>query len=156
MLFKPDFCLHSVTDIDETFLNNNNIKGLILDLDNTLSLHGSPVEEVGVVEWLSLMRTLGVRMVVLSNNTKKRVEPLAQKLSLEFIAFGAKPLPWGVSRAVKKLNLNKNEICVTGDQIFTDILAGKLSGVRTILVEPFELETQMLMRFKRKIEKNFR
>lgn len=152
MLFKPKYWLKNVLAIDEDFLRENNITAMVLDLDNTLSMHGNPVPEVGVPEWLDKMRTLGIKMRVVSNNTNKRVAPLAAKLGLPFTANGAKPLPFGIWRAVKAMGVKRRECVVIGDQIFTDVLAGKFSGVRTILVEPFHLEKTWTFRLKRKIE----
>ncbi len=152
MLFKPKFWLKNVLEIDEEFLRKNNITALVLDLDNTLSMHGNPVPEEGVPEWLDKMRAAGIKMRVVSNNTNKRVAPLAAKLGLEFTANGAKPLPFGIWRAVKAMGVKRRDCVVIGDQIFTDVLAGKFSGVRTILVEPFHLEKTWTFRLKRKIE----
>lgn len=42
MLFKPTFWLKSVLQIDEKFLTENGVKALVLDMDNTLSMHGKP------------------------------------------------------------------------------------------------------------------
>jgi len=151
-VFKPTIWIRNVLSIDRDFLNKYRIKGLILDLDNTLSMHGSPAVEAGVGEWLADMRKLGVNMVVVSNNTSKRVAPLAKELGLEFIAFGCKPLPFGINKAVKSFGLPKKYIAVVGDQIFTDVMGGNLSGIRTVLVEPFHLENKVLFRIKRKIE----
>ena len=152
MLFKPKYWLKNVLQIDEEFLKANNITSMVLDLDNTLSMHGNPVPEEGVPEWLDKMRALGVNMRVVSNNTNKRVAPLAAKLGLEFTANGAKPLPFGIWRAVKAMGVKRGECVVVGDQIFTDVLAGKFSGVRTVLVEPFHLEKTWTFRLKRKVE----
>ena len=138
--------------IDEAFLEKHGIKGLILDLDNTLSMHGSPAAEAGVTDWLAKMRDLDVKMSIVSNNTRKRVTPLAKELGLEFIAFGCKPLPFGIKKAAKSLNLPKKQLAVVGDQIFTDVMGGNLSGIMTILVEPFHLEDKWTFRFKRKVE----
>ena len=41
MLFKPTFWLKSVLQIDEEFLRSNGVKALVLDMDNTLSMHGN-------------------------------------------------------------------------------------------------------------------
>ena len=71
MLFKPTFWLKSVLQIDEKFLTKNGVKALVLDMDNTLSMHGNPAAEAGVDEWLGKMRALGVKMRVVSNNTNK-------------------------------------------------------------------------------------
>lgn len=91
-------------------------------------------------------------MRVVSNNNKKRVEPLAEKLGLPFTANGAKPLTFGVNRAVKAMGAKKSETLVIGDQIFTDVMAGNLAGIRTVLVEPFHLEKTWTFRLKRRIE----
>ena len=152
MLFKPTFWLKSVLQIDAEFLEKNNVKALVLDLDNTLSMHGNPAEEAGVMEWLEEMRRLGVKMRIVSNNTNKRVAPLAGKLGLEFTANGAKPLPFGISKAMRAMAADKKTTLVVGDQIFTDVMGGNLKGVRTVLVEPFHLEKTWTFRLKRKVE----
>lgn len=152
MLFKPTFWLKSVLSIDDDFLRENHVEALVLDLDNTLSMHGNPVAEVGVEDWLDKMRALGIKMRVVSNNTNRRVAPLAAKLGLEFTANGAKPLPFGITRAMRAMGTGKKNTLVVGDQIFTDIIAGNLKGVRTVLVEPFHLEKTWTFRLKRKLE----
>ena len=152
MLFKPTFWLKSVLSIDAKFLEKNKVRALVLDMDNTLSMHDDPDAEDGVMEWLEEMRSLGVKMRVVSNNTARRVAPLAQRMGLEFTANGAKPLTFGVNRAVKAMNAKKSETLVIGDQIFTDVLAGNFAGIRTVLVEPFHLENKWTFRLKRRIE----
>lgn len=152
MLFKPTFWLKSVLMIDENFLYEHNVSAMVLDMDNTLSMHGNPAAEDGIMEWLDKMRSLGVKMRVVSNNNTKRVEPLAGILGLPFTANGAKPLTFGVNRAVKAMGAKKSETLVIGDQIFTDVMAGNLAGIRTVLVEPFHLEKTWTFRLKRWIE----
>lgn len=152
MIFKPEFWLRNVLSIDNGFLKENGIEALILDLDNTLSMHGNPMEEEGITDWLLEMKTLGVKMMVVSNNTNKRVAPLAKKLGLDYIANGAKPLTIGINKALKSLGSEKKKTAVVGDQIFTDIMGGNFAGTRTILVEPFHLEKNILFKIKRKAE----
>ncbi len=151
-LFQPTFWIKSVTCINEEFLTANNVKALILDLDNTLSMHGNPCAEEGVEDWLDYMRRLKIKMRIVSNNTNKRVAPLAKALGLMYTANGAKPFPFGIERAVKAMNVKKENALVVGDQIFTDIIAGNISGIRTVLVEPFHLEKTWTFRLKRKAE----
>ena len=152
MLFKPTFWLKSVLLIDGEFLKKNNVRALVLDMDNPLSMHDNPAAEDGVMEWLESMRSLGIKMRVVSNNTARRVAPLANMMGLEFTANGAKPLTFGVNRAVKAMGVKKSETLVIGDQIFTDVLAGNFAGIRTVLVEPFHLENKWTFRLKRRIE----
>lgn len=152
MIFKPDIWLKNVLSIDEKFLADNNIDALILDLDNTLSMHGNPAAEQGIPEWLEKMKSLGVKMMVVSNNTEKRVAPLAAKLGLDFISWGGKPLTHGINRALKKLGTERSRTAVVGDQIFTDVMGGNFAKMKTILVEPFHLEKNILFRIKRVAE----
>ena len=49
--------------------------------------------------------------------------------------------------------LKPNEVCLVGDQIFTDVLGGRLVGVRTILLTPIKLETSLRFRSKRRVER---
>ncbi|MCH5200319.1 MAG: YqeG family HAD IIIA-type phosphatase [Oscillospiraceae bacterium] len=152
MVFKPKWWMKNVLSIDEEFIKSNHLRGLILDLDNTLSMHGSPAAEEGVMEWLEQMKRLGVRMTVVSNNTKKRVDPLAKELGLDYISFGCKPLTIGITRALKQMRLPKKSVALVGDQIFTDIIGGNLKRIPTILVEPFHLEDKPSFKLKRKLE----
>lgn len=152
MIFRPALWVKNVLSIDEKFLEENNIKALILDLDNTLSMHGNPAAEEGIPDWLDKMRGLDIKMMVVSNNTHKRVAPLAAKLGLEFISSGAKPLTLGINKAVKALGIPKENIAVVGDQIFTDVMGGNFAKMKTILVEPFHLEKGILFKVKRAAE----
>lgn len=152
MIFKPTLWVKNVLSIDEEFLRENGIEGLILDLDNTLSMHGNPAAEEGIPEWLDKMRGLGIAMIVVSNNTYKRVSLLAAKLGLEFVSSGAKPLTVGINKAVKRLGLPKDKLAVVGDQIFTDVMGGNFAKIKTILVEPFHLEKGALFKLKRSAE----
>ncbi len=152
MIFKPKIWIKNVLCIDKEFLEKNGIDALILDLDNTLSLHGDPAAEQGIPEWLDKMKELGVKMRVVSNNTSKRVAPLAAKLGLEFTANGAKPLTFGLNRALKALGTERKRTAVVGDQIFTDVMGGNFARMITILVDPFQLEKSLPFRIKRSIE----
>lgn len=152
MLFKPTFWLKNVMQIDKAFLKKNRVRALILDMDNTLSMHDDPAAEDGVLDWLDEMRELGVKMRVVSNNNTRRVEPLARALGLEFTANGAKPLTFGINRAVRAMKVSRRETLVVGDQIFTDVMAGNLAGIRTVLVEPFHLENKWTFMLKRRVE----
>jgi len=154
-MFKPKIWINSVLDIDKEFLDKYNIKALVLDLDNTLSMHGNPAAEEGIPEWLDSMRELGVKMRIVSNNTNKRVKPLADKLGLPYCANGCKPLTFGISKAVRLMGEDKKNTAVVGDQIFTDIIGGNLKGAISVLVEPFHLEDAWTFKLKRKAESLF-
>lgn len=151
-VFLPNLILKDVTCIDTELLNKNGIKGLILDVDNTLTTHGSQEVEENILTWLAFMKKQNIGLVIVSNNTFDRISPFAQKIGLEFVAMGLKPLTSGLSKAQARLNLKKNEIAIVGDQIYTDIVGGNLKGFFTILVTPFKVEGKLFFKIKRKLE----
>lgn len=152
MFFRPKIKLNKVTDISLDILSKYNIEALILDVDNTLSTHHGQVLTDGLEDWLKLMKENGIKLTVLSNSNSKRLEPFAKKIGLDYISLGLKPLPFGYIRALKRLNSNKKNTAIVGDQIFTDIVGGNVVGVNTILLTPIKPETSLRFRMKRKVE----
>ncbi len=133
-------------------------KALVLDVDNTLSTHHGMELVEGLLEWIEEMKKAGVPLLVLSNSKEKRVKPFAEKIGLEFISLGLKPLPLGYIRAAKRLGLKVKEIALAGDQVFTDYLGARLTGARIILLKPIKLEDKISFKirrfFERKLLKN--
>ena len=152
-VFTPKLLLKDVTNIDIMLLNKYNIKGLILDVDNTLTIHGSQEIDILVVNWLENMKMSNIQIMLVSNNSVERITPFAKKIELDFIAMGMKPFTFGFTKAKEKFNLPIENIAVVGDQIYTDILGGNIKGMFTILVEPFKMEDNNFFKLKRKFEK---
>lgn len=155
MIFRPTYVFKSVTDIEFDFLKEKNIKGLILDLDNTLTTHNNPHPAEKVTDWIDDMKKSGIKMMIVSNNNAERVIPFAQNLGLDFVPNGRKPLATGFKKAQAIMNIPFSEIAIVGDQIFTDILGANLKRVRTIYVHPIELESGFFFKMKRFFEKPF-
>lgn len=154
-MFKPTYVFDKVGEITPEFLHKKQIKGLLLDLDNTLTTHNNPVPSQSSLDWLDKMRAAGIKLMIVSNNHAPRVTPFAEQLGLEFVSEGKKPLTFGYTRAIKRLGLEKRNVAAVGDQIFTDVLGSNLKGIRSIFVFPIEPETSLPFRFKRAIEKAF-
>lgn len=155
VLFKITAAFERITDINPEFLRKSGIKGLILDLDNTLTTHDNPVPAEGVPEWLELMKKSGVRMMIVSNNHAPRVIPFAEMLGLPFVSEGRKPLTKGFNEAVKKMGLTKKDVAAVGDQIYTDVLGANLFRIKMLYVKPIEHEKATFFKVKRKLEKPF-
>lgn len=153
MLFKPDIKLKKITDITPAFLKKNGIAALILDVDNTLSVHHGQTPVEGLEAWLEAMRGAGIGLIILSNSKEERVRPFAGGLGLAFVSLGLKPLPFKIRTALKRLGVDKSVTAMVGDQIFTDILGGSLYGVKTVLLDPIEPETALRFRIKRRAER---
>jgi len=152
-VFFPDVYLKNITSLTPTLLRRWGIRGLILDVDNTLTTHDNPMPDPDVLRWLDTMRTHHIEMIILSNNNPGRIIPFAKELRMGFTANAKKPLVGGFRRAMDELGLSKDEVAVVGDQIFTDIWGGNRFGIKTILVKPMYPEESSFFRFKRRLER---
>lgn len=152
-LFFPTVMVPKAYDITPQMLCSMGVKGLILDIDNTLTTHDHPKPDQQILRWLEQMRSNGIHLILLSNNHPPRVEPFAKKIGLAFEADGKKPLPGGYRRAALAMGLLPEQTAVVGDQIFTDILGAHLARMSSILVEPFQAEPFFRFRVKRFLEK---
>ncbi len=153
-LWYPTLYRRRVTDVTVEELQRLGVAGILLDVDNTLTTHDSPVVSDEVRAWLSAVREAGIQPVVVSNNKEERVRPFADSIGLPYQAKAAKPLSRGYRAAAQMLGLRRAECIAIGDQMFTDILGANLCGMRSILLEPIEPETaQKFIVFKRRIER---
>lgn len=156
-MFKPHYIMNNITEISVDFLKENNIKALLLDIDNTLSVaYSDKTLRKGVPEFLEHMKQNGISLIVLSNAKSKRAKLFADSIGLPLVGMAAKPLPFGYTKAVKALKVKRNEAAIVGDQIFTDILGGKLAGVKTIWVTDITPEDKISFKIKRYFEKKLK
>lgn len=153
MIFRPTYVFNDITGITPKFLKRKHIKGIVLDVDNTLTTHNNPVPPQSSLDWLASVKKAGIKLIIVSNNKPPRIEPFAKVLDLEYVANGRKPLTYGINEAVRRLGFEKCDIAAIGDQIFTDIMGANLAGIRSCFVFPIELETSLPFRFKRTMEK---
>ncbi len=152
MLIYPNAYLKNVQKITIDFLNKNNIKALILDVDNTLIDYYKNLSE-DVVKWARSLQDKGIKMFILSNtNKKEKVETVAKKLEIPYINFAKKPSKKGFLQVKEKLNLDCENIGVVGDQIFTDVIGGNRCQMYTILVDPVTEKDYWYTAWKRPLE----
>ena len=153
MILYPNRYIDKVTDIDVKFLEENSIKGLILDVDNTLIDYNKNIL-FGVKEWIDNMDKEGIKLCILSNtNNKSKVENVARYLEIPYIYFAMKPLKFGFKKGVNKLKLPNKNIGVIGDQLLTDVLGANRTGMYSILVKPINEKDILITRIKRPFEK---
>jgi HAD superfamily phosphatase (TIGR01668 family) len=139
-MLGPDRFAPRLHDVPHEELEAAGIRGLIVDLDNTLLGFRETELAQEHVDWVARAHERGFRIVMLSNNFSERVRSLAAQLNIECFPNALKPLPFGFLRAKRCLRMHRREIAVVGDQLFTDVLGGKLCGHYTILTEPIELK----------------
>ena len=155
-MFLPTASVPKVTDITPELIRAMGADSILLDVDNTLALHGSQVPFPGTVEWAHGMREAGIRILLLSNNFRRRVEPFAEQYGLPFLSLSLKPFPAAYRRAARTLGIRREEAVAVGDQIFTDVVGANLAGVKSILLVPEKEEKSLSFRIRRALEKPIR
>lgn len=153
MKLYPDFYLNNILDITIPFLKENNIQGLILDVDNTLIDFDKRLLE-GAENWVQMLKENGIKLCILSNsNQKEKVEKVATKLQIPYFYFAKKPLKSGFKKAKEILELENKQIAAVGDQIFTDVIGANRSHMISILVNPIGEKDIWITKVKRPLEK---
>ena len=150
-IFKPDMYKKTIFDISYSKLKEQGIRCLVFDLDNTLGLisHKScPIETKKLLKKLKK----DFIVVICSNNTKRRLKPYLDDLEIDGVAWSMKPSIKGLFSIKLKYHLKRKEMCIIGDQIVTDILAGNRFRVHTVLVDPLGKKDLKITGLNRKIE----
>lgn len=151
-LFTPKLYQESIYTIDYDKLKKRNIKCLLFDLDNTCIGYK---EKTPTKELENLFNTLtkkGFKVIIFTNASSKRVVPFI-KLHVICHTSSKKPLKRSFENIMKKYRLTKEEICIIGDQLFTDILGGNRVGIVTCLVNPLTEEDLIFTKIFRLGEK---
>ncbi len=151
---KPDWFLSSFEAISAETLDNYRIRGLLLDIDNTLAPYHLPSPSEAVMNKLSELREKGFLLCIISNGREERVRSYAAQIGCEAVSRAGKPFGKGISLASELLGLSKKEMAVVGDQLFTDIWAGRLNHCFCILIKPISLVyDEKITKWKRPFER---
>ena len=149
---KPDLIYKGVQYINLTELKSRGIKGILLDIDNTLIDYTKHLSNE-VIEWVKEAKNQGFKLCILSNSNKlEKITKVADKLNLEYISFAKKPSKAGFLKAAKQLKLENSEIAMVGDQVFTDVLGANKVKMLSIYVEPINSKEYWYTKWKRPIE----
>lgn len=152
-MLNPDYYYSSVLDIDLGALSSSGIDTLLVDLDNTLLPRDSNVVPDEIKAWASGLAGAGFKACLVSNNWHERVVRVAEELGFELVAKAVKPLPFAFMLALRRMGSTRARAAIVGDQMFTDVLGGKLTGVTTVLVAPLSSADLPHTLFLRRIER---
>ena len=152
MKIYPRLYCNNVLEVTPEILKENNIKALILDVDNTLLDFDLKIID-GLEDWGKTMKENEIKCIILSNSNKEtKVKMVADLLGIEYIKFAMKPLKRGFKMAQKRLEIPNENIAAIGDQIFTDVIGANRMKMFSILVKPLAEKDLWMTRFKRPIE----
>lgn len=136
-LVRPWRRERAITDVDVDELAASGVRCVLFDRDNTVVPRDTGVAPGLVMDWICRVREAGIALCMVSNNFhSQQVEASAAELGCAVVHHAMKPAPFAVRRALALVGVDASEAVLIGDQVFTDVMAGNLAGVRTILVEP--------------------
>ena len=152
---KPTYYFKSIYDVPIEFFLKNEIKGILFDIDNTLEPYASAVPGDKCKELFRELHAAGIKTAIISNNHKDRVEEFAADLNSDFYYESLKPKTGNIFSAIEKMGLDKKEVIIVGDQLFTDVWAGSRAGIRSVFLDKLSDVEGRFVKFKRLLETPF-
>lgn len=152
----PSQYVAAITDLNPDDLHAAGVRGMILDLDNTIVASNAALPAPEVLQWVTHLHRTGLRACIVSNNLAGRARAMGDLLRMPVVAGAIKPVPWAFRRAMAIMGTAPGETALVGDQLFTDVLGGNLLGVRTILVDPLSVHEFPTTRAVRAVERLIR
>lgn len=133
----PHRLFSDYTYITAEYLQSQNIRLLLCDLDFTLAPKGVRHADDSVRRWIADMTTAGITVMIVSNNrSTERVEAFCGDLGIGYQGHAGKPSAKGLVAAMEKTGVSKKETAMLGDKLLTDVLAANRAGVLSLMVEP--------------------
>jgi len=150
--FVPDIYEKSIYTIDYKLLKKRGIKCLIFDLNNTIASHNLKKPNKKLKDLFEELKDMKFKIIILSNETKKRVEPFKDNLGVDSAYFSMKPLKRKYKKVLKLYSYKDTEIACIGDQLVTDIIGANRMGFTSILVNPISTNEYVATRVSRYFE----
>ena len=152
-MLNPDYYYDSVFLIPYDELWNKKIRGLIFDIDNTLTAFDQKLPPAKVVALLKRLERMGFKICLVTNNTGNRLRGFNEHMNLPGIANALKPLTRGIRQAMQLMRTRPEHTAIIGDQLLSDVWAGKNARIATILVKPITDRDFWFVHIKRMIER---
>lgn len=136
----PDYRAHSVLDITANFLKANGYKLVLLDLDETLTAHGSRQLATDIDVHVRRLRRTVATCIISNTYEPSRAAQFADWLNARYVIPGLrkqrwKPSPWCLQYAMRQGKCEPWETLMVGD-LTTDVQAAKRAGCPSVLVDP--------------------
>ncbi len=136
--FLPYAVADALTDLTPQWLQAHNIKLLMLDFDNTIVPYTTSIPTERMEAWLREMQASDIRLCVVSNSRRQRVQRFCADRGIDCVIHARKPFPKGIRQCLAGYGVSPGESALVGDQIFTDTLGANGCGVRAILVKAID------------------
>ena len=149
----PEYKFDRFDQATAEFLLSIGVKGVLLDVDNTLEPYEHEIPGKNVLQWLESLNRVGIKTAIISNNNQARVDLFNKEIAMPAFSRAGKPFASKLNLAMELIGTNKENTIFIGDQILTDVFAAHNAGIRAILVPPISDRKDPLTKFKRILEK---
>ena len=151
--YLPDYISNSIFDVNLAKLYEKGVRGIAVDIDNTLVPMKTPEPGPEAARWIENVRAAGFKVCILSNARKHRTKLFMDKLGVHGIGLAGKPGRRGYRQAAEHMELPHEKCAIMGDQLFTEIKGGAKAGFVTVLTKFLDSNEILFVRFKRHFEK---
>lgn len=135
-LLTPDVVSPSLFELSLDALRERGVRGLLVDLDNTLIPYKHRDVTPEAEQWVKDALSRGFGLCIASNARTARVRRFADAFGVPGIPNSAKPTARPFRKGMALLGTAPQETAIIGDQLFTDVLGGNRLGLHTVLVNP--------------------
>lgn len=130
--FQQSYTLESISI---NGLVASGIRGVILDLDNTVISEDDRYLSPNAEVWIQKAKQANLQFFILSNGKRKyRVRYWSDRLAVPAISPAKKPFPYSFRKAMKHMELTPKQVVVIGDSRHTDVLGAWIAGCSSIQV----------------------
>lgn len=151
--FYPTYTFDRVENIPYELLEELKIKLILLDMDNTL-IDNKGNYTKNLKKWIKYIKSKGIKAYIISNSVSAiMVKRISKELGIKYYYKASKPRLKGYHYIINETKIEKENVLMIGDQVFTDICGGNRFGIKTILVKPINKTEIIVSRIKRPFEK---
>ncbi len=137
----PTVIAKELPELTPQWLQDQEIRLLMLDFDNTIVPYTTNTPTQQMVDWLKMMQASPVQICVVSNSKRDRVKIFCKKYGIPCITHAKKPFAKGINECLDRFDIPKGNCALVGDQIYTDTLGANCAGIRSILVKAIDNHT---------------
>ena len=139
----PKRSVHDIYEVTPEFLRDWGVELLLMDLDNTLSPYSTDEATPELKAWIDSLKAAGIEPFLFSNNKGDRPEIFSRQLDVEFVKLAHKPKQAVLHQVLARKGAAVEDICIIGDQIYTDVLCASIAGAKSIVVRPISLKNPL-------------
>ncbi len=149
----PDRMYKNIYILTPEFLKKRGKMAVIFDIDNTVAPYEVVTPTPKMKAYFADLKANGIEAAFVSNNNTDRAEIFNTELGLFCVSDAGKPSPNGIIKCIEHFGIDKKNIVLVGDQIFTDCIAAHRAGIQCWLVTPIKDKETWFFKLKRHFEK---